>query len=148
MYQNIQGIRLRKISRGPESTKKSQKLKGAKIPIKKRRRPTTSIITARDRKKMEQFPCSIVGPAETERWMSADGMTSVSSLSREVLRLSHRSFCFTHSTPYSSFIKQDIVERPEQWVVLPIKTPEGSTSFLCRADLFRIFSCHQYDTAV
>lgn len=52
MYQNIQRMRLRKISSGPESTKKSQKLKGAAIPMKKITRPTMSIITASERKKV------------------------------------------------------------------------------------------------
>lgn len=45
-YQKIQKTRLRKIMRGPEKTKKSQKLRGAKIPTKKRMRPAASRKTA------------------------------------------------------------------------------------------------------
>ena len=41
-YQKIQNIRLRKIMRGPEKTKKSQKPRGAKMPTKKRMRPAAS----------------------------------------------------------------------------------------------------------
>lgn len=52
MYQKIQRTRLRKISRGPDSTKKSQKFNGAKIPTRKSNRPTMSRITATDRKKV------------------------------------------------------------------------------------------------
>lgn len=45
-YQKIQNTRLRKIMRGPEKTKKSQKLMGAKTPTKKRMRPAASRKTA------------------------------------------------------------------------------------------------------
>lgn len=62
MYQNIQKNVLMKISKGPDSTKKSQKLKGAKIPTKKRISPATSKITAIDTKMMVYFPSFIVGP--------------------------------------------------------------------------------------
>lgn len=41
-YQKTQNTRLRKIMRGPEKTKKSQKLRGAKTPMKKRMRPAAS----------------------------------------------------------------------------------------------------------
>lgn len=41
-YQKIQNTRLMKIKMGPVKTKKSQKLKGAKIPTKKRMRPAAS----------------------------------------------------------------------------------------------------------
>lgn len=51
MYQNIQGMRLKKMSNGPDSTKKSQKLSGAKIPTKKMRIPRMSRITASDRQR-------------------------------------------------------------------------------------------------
>ncbi|KAL6102443.1 uncharacterized protein ACO6RY_02056 [Pungitius sinensis] len=67
MYQNIQNTRLRKISKGPDSTKKSQKLRGAKIPTKKRMRPATSRTTASVMKKMGYFPCPMVAGSETVR---------------------------------------------------------------------------------
>lgn len=60
MYQKIQKMRLRKIRRGPDSTKKSQKLKGAKMPMRRRRRPTMSSIRASARKKLPYLPCSMV----------------------------------------------------------------------------------------
>lgn len=107
-YQNIQKIRLRKISRGPDSTKKSQKVKGAKIPTNKRTRPATSIITASDRKKMVDLLCSMAGPGETDRWMSSEGLTGT-SLSRKVLSGLLNHHFFTRSTPYISFIAQDLV---------------------------------------
>lgn len=69
MYQNIQKTRLRKISTGPDSTKKSQKLKGAKIPTKKRTRPTMSKIKAMDRKNLVHELRSIAGPSERSRWI-------------------------------------------------------------------------------
>lgn len=85
-YQNIQRIRLRKISKGPENTKKSQKLKGAKIPMKKRQRPMMSKITASDKKRLVHFFWSIAAPGETDRWMSSEGLTGVTaSLSRKLL---------------------------------------------------------------
>lgn len=75
MYQNIQKIRLRKISKGPDSTKKSQKLSRTKIPIKRRIRPTMSKIKASDRKRVLHCLCSIAGPDETGRRMSSEGPT-------------------------------------------------------------------------
>lgn len=51
----IQKIRLRKIRRGPEKTKKSQKLKGAKTPMKNRMRPAASRKTAM-KKNIRQRP--------------------------------------------------------------------------------------------
>ncbi|KAG7234142.1 hypothetical protein INR49_005742 [Caranx melampygus] len=72
-YQNIQKTRLRKISSGPDSTKKSQKLKGAKIPMRKRARPAMSRMTASDRKTLVQFPfSSMVESGETST--SSEGL--------------------------------------------------------------------------
>lgn len=65
MYQNIQKARLRKISKGPENTKKSQKLKGAMIPMSKRMRPTMSKITASDKKTTVPLFCAMIGLGET-----------------------------------------------------------------------------------
>ncbi|CAB1449199.1 unnamed protein product [Pleuronectes platessa] len=45
-YQKIQNTRLRKMRRGPEKTRKSQKVKGAKTPMRKRMRPAASRKTA------------------------------------------------------------------------------------------------------
>lgn len=59
-YQKIQRMRLRKMSRGPDSTKKSQKLSGAKMPMRSSSSPTTSRMTATDRKKLVQRFCSMV----------------------------------------------------------------------------------------
>lgn len=69
MYQNIQRNRLRKISRGPDSTKKSQELRGAKIPTKKRTSPLTSRITAIVMHRVVHFFCSIIEPAEKDEWI-------------------------------------------------------------------------------
>ncbi len=104
MYQNIQKTRLRKISRGPDSTKKSQKLKGAKIPRKKRMRPTMSKIKASVRKAMVALRCSMFGAGETDRWMSSEGLTGATASF-----LSSESFLFPRSTPYISFIAHDLV---------------------------------------
>ncbi|CAK6978717.1 unnamed protein product [Scomber scombrus] len=60
MYQSIQKNRLRKMNKGPVSTKKSQELSGAKIPTKKMMRPAMSKITANDRKKLGQVCRSLV----------------------------------------------------------------------------------------
>lgn len=79
-YQNIQKTRLRKISKGPDITKKSQKLNGAKIPMKKRIRPTMSKIKASARNVLLQLFDSIAGPEETGRWMSSEGLTRLRSL--------------------------------------------------------------------
>lgn len=76
-YQNIQKTRLKKISRGPDSTKKSQKLSGAKIPRKKRMRPTTSMITASARKKAVAFPSSMAGPGESDGVWRSDRSESL-----------------------------------------------------------------------
>lgn len=54
-YQKIQNTRLRKMMSGPEKTRKSQKLRGAKTPTKKRRRPATSRMKA-IKKKNRQRP--------------------------------------------------------------------------------------------
>lgn len=64
MYQNIQKTRLKKTSRGPDNTKKSQKLNGAKIPRKKRTRPTASKTKASIRKQMENFWFSMARPVD------------------------------------------------------------------------------------
>lgn len=53
-YQNIQKTRLTKMMRGPDRMRKSQKLKGAKMPMKKRARPITSNAKARRKKKMQR----------------------------------------------------------------------------------------------
>lgn len=77
-YQNIQKNVLRKMSRGPDNTKKSQKLKGAKIPTKKRTRPTTSKMMASARKKPVQLPSfAMAGPGEADAWMLSEGLTGV-----------------------------------------------------------------------
>lgn len=134
MYQKIQKIRLRKISRGPDSTKKSQKLKGAKIPRRRRTRPTTSKITATDRKKTVTLLCSMA------RW---DGQVDVVWRSD---RIWSESFLLPHNTPYISFIAQDFVgkscNQPQRRVELLISIgwkPHSPSSFLCRADLFCTF---------
>ncbi|CAB1455894.1 unnamed protein product [Pleuronectes platessa] len=83
VYQNIQGIRLRKISRGPDSTKKSQKLNGAKIPTKKRMRPAMSRNKASAMKNLTHPLCSIAA-AEREKkdeWLSSQGLTGFSGKS-------------------------------------------------------------------
>lgn len=67
MYQKIQRIRLRKISRGPDSTKKSQKFNGAKIPTRKSNRPTMSRITATDRKKVLKLLFSMAHGSDDRR---------------------------------------------------------------------------------
>lgn len=86
MYQNIHKNRLRKSSKGPDNTKKSQKLNGAKIPTKKRTTPTMSIITASDRRTVENLLSSMSGPGETDRWMECEALTRTSArLSRKVL---------------------------------------------------------------
>lgn len=114
MYQNIQRIRLRKISRGPDSTKKSQKLNGAKIPMKKSTRPTMSIITASDRKNLVNLFCSMAraGSGQPDRWISSEGLTVSESGSLQTRAfLSSGSFFITRSTPCISFIAQGLVVR-------------------------------------
>lgn len=80
MYQNIQKIRLRKISKGPDITKKSQKLNGAKIPMKKRIRPAMSKIKASARNVLLHLFGSIAGPDETGRWTLSEGLMRLKSL--------------------------------------------------------------------
>lgn len=53
-YQKIQKNRLRKMMMGPEKTKKSQKLKGAKMPRKNRMRPTASRKMAMKKKRRQR----------------------------------------------------------------------------------------------
>lgn len=60
MYQKIQGIRLKKMSREPLKMKKSQKVKGAKIPTSKMISPATSRITASDAKRTVHLFCSML----------------------------------------------------------------------------------------
>lgn len=99
MYQNIQKIRLRKISKGPDITKKSQKLNGAKIPMKKRIRPTMSKIKASARNVLLHLFGSIAGTDETGRWTSSEGLTRLKSL----CFLSWGTFFFLSSTPLHFF---------------------------------------------
>lgn len=62
MYQKIQGIRLKKMSRDPEKMKKSQKDNGAKIPTRKMISPTASRIPATTAKRMvDLFFSMLVG---------------------------------------------------------------------------------------
>lgn len=53
-YQKIQKNRLRKMMMGPEKTKKSQKLKGAKMPRKNTMRPTASRKMAMKKKRRQR----------------------------------------------------------------------------------------------
>lgn len=60
MYQKIQGIRLKKMSREPLKMKKSQKVNGAKIPTRKMISPATSRMTASDAKRTVHLFCSML----------------------------------------------------------------------------------------
>lgn len=145
-YQNIQKTRLRKISRGPDSTKKSQKLKGAKIPTKKRTRPTTSRITASDTKRMVNLPCSMARPGEGGQvdvvWRS-DGSESESLHKGAFLSSGSLSFHrqhtlhFFHSTRLSGRTGIQPLQRVE--LLINSSSQPHSPSFLCRADLFCTF---------
>ena len=145
MYQNIQNTRLRNMSRGPDSTKKSQKLRRAKIPTKKRRMPMTSKITARDKKKMVAFPCSMVAPGDTDRCWCGQRSVWMSDRSESLRKVSCESLCSSLSTPYISFIAQDLVGRlvsNHNGLCCSLTATESPTaSFLCRPDLFGTFKC-------